>query len=80
MMYQGLKKCREERGYTQEAMAKLLGYKHKSGYNQLETGKRKINLEQAKIIADFFDKTIDEIFFSNQVVKTTTNVNKKQSA
>lgn len=62
-MYEGLKRIREERGCTQEAMAKLLGYKHKSGYNQLETGKRKIDLEQAKTIADFFNKTIDEIFF-----------------
>lgn len=64
-MYQGLKKIREEKGYTQEDMAKLLGYKHKSGYNQLETGKRKIVLEQAKTIADFFNKTIDEIFFTH---------------
>lgn len=77
-MYEGLKKCREERGCTQENMAKLLGYKHKSGYNQLETGKRKINLEQAKIIADFFNKTIDEIFFNNKVAKMTTNISKNK--
>jgi DNA-binding XRE family transcriptional regulator len=64
-LYTGLKKIREQEGYTQEDMAILLGYKHKSGYNQLETGKRKIDLNQAKKIADFFNKTIEEIFFNH---------------
>lgn len=62
-MYEKLKHIREDRGFTQEQMAKLLGYKHKSGYNQLENGKRKIDLKQAKKIADLFQKKIEDIFF-----------------
>lgn len=45
-------------------MAKLLGYKHKSAYGKLEKGERKISLEQAKKISDFFKMKIEEIFFN----------------
>ena len=44
-------------------MAKILGYKHKSGYNKLELGDRKITLDQAKIISDLFNLPIEVIFF-----------------
>lgn len=62
-MYTKLKEIREENNVTQDRMASILGYKHKSGYNKLENGDRKISLNQAKIISDFFKKTIEEIFF-----------------
>lgn len=62
-MLNKLKKIRENRGLTQSDMAKLLGYKHKSGYNKLELGDRKITLEQAKIISDYFNMSIEDIFF-----------------
>ncbi|WP_173714662.1 helix-turn-helix transcriptional regulator [Clostridium beijerinckii] len=64
-MYAKLKEIRENRGTTQDEMAILLGYKHKSGYNKLENGERKISIEQAKVISDFFNKSIEEIFFNN---------------
>nr|WP_304941447.1 helix-turn-helix transcriptional regulator [Clostridium butyricum] len=44
-------------------MAKILGYKHKSGYSKLELGERKISIEQAKLISDFFSMSIEDIFF-----------------
>lgn len=62
-MLNKLKKIRENRGLTQSDMAELLGYKHKSGYNKLELGDRKITLEQAKIISDYFNMSIEDIFF-----------------
>ncbi|EDT75865.1 MULTISPECIES: helix-turn-helix transcriptional regulator [Clostridium] len=71
-MYDKLKKVREERGITQDIMASLLGYKHKSGYSKLELGERKMSVEQAKIISDFFGMSIDDIFFENKVNKMTT--------
>ena len=62
-MLNKLKEIRENKGLTQSDMAELLGYKHKSGYNKLELGDRKITLEQAKIISEYFNMTIEEIFF-----------------
>lgn len=58
-----LKLIRENKGLTQSDMAILLGYKHKSGYNKLELGDRKITLEQARIISTKFNMSIEEIFF-----------------
>jgi len=63
-VYEHLKKIREKNNITQEEMAKLLGYKHKSAYGKLEKGERKISLEQAKKISDFFKMKIEEIFFN----------------
>lgn len=63
-MYYNLKKLREKLNLSQDEMSKLLGYKHKSGYGKLENGDRKITLEQAKIISDYFNMSIEEIFFS----------------
>lgn len=58
-----LKIIRKNKGLTQNDMAILLGYKHKSGYNKLELGDRKITLEQARIISIKFNMSIEEIFF-----------------
>lgn len=38
-----LRQIREERGMTQEEMARLLGYKSRSSVNKLETGEREIS-------------------------------------
>ena len=37
-----------------------------SYYGMIEQGKRNPNLEVAKKIADFFDTTVDDIFFENK--------------
>lgn len=65
-MYVKLKEIREKKGITQENMAAILGYNHKSGYGKLENGDRKISVEQAKLIADFFKMSIEDIFFDNK--------------
>lgn len=62
-MYLKLKEIREKYKITQDDMAQLLGYKHKSGYSKLENGNRKLSVEQAKIISDFFNMSIEDIFF-----------------
>gem|GEM_PF-6346095 len=63
LMHLKLKEIRESKGITQEFMAGKLGYKHKSGYNKLEIGQRKISIEQAKVISELLEKSIEEIFF-----------------
>ena len=63
-MYVKLKEIREKNKVTQDEMSELLGYKHKSGYSKLENGDRKVSLEQAKAISDFFHRSIEDIFFA----------------
>lgn len=71
-----LKKAREDKGYTQEDMAKELGYNGKSGYNMVENGKVKISLEMAKKISKILDIPIEEIwyFFTLEVQVNKTNI------
>lgn len=56
-----IKMLREERGMTQETLAELMGYSHKSSINKIEMGKS--DLPQSKIIAfaKIFDVTPCEL-------------------
>lgn len=44
-----IKTLREERGMTQETLAELMGYSHKSSINKIEMGKA--DLPQSKLVA-----------------------------
>lgn len=44
-----IKKLREERNMTQEKLAELMGYSHKSSINKIEMGKS--DLPQSKLVA-----------------------------
>lgn len=57
-----LKEIRLQNNLTQEEMAKILGYKDKSGYNHLENGNVKLSLDKAKKLSKLFNLNI-EIFF-----------------
>lgn len=50
-----LKKVRENKGYTQEYMAKQLGYKTKSAYNHIEQGKVKLDIDKLIKIAEILE-------------------------
>lgn len=54
--------------YTQEDMAKLLGYKSKSGYNNLESGKVKMSLEQFEEIIRVLNIPQEEIIDLIQIM------------
>lgn len=70
-MNEKLKKMREDKGYTQEFMAKKLGYKGKSGYCLLENGSTKLSVEKAIKIAEILE--VDpSIFFTSKVEDTST--------
>lgn len=61
-------KARENMGYSQKQMAKLLGYKSKGSYCLIEKGKTRIHLELAsemKSILDLSDEEFLKIFFAN---------------
>ena len=71
-MRTNLKALRKLAGLTQSDMAEKLGYKYTSGYNQLETGRRRISIDLAKTISEILKKPLEEIFFDQEVVVTTT--------
>lgn len=50
----------------QEDVAKILNMS-KTSYSYKETGKQEFRLNEAKILADYFGTTIDDIFFTNLV-------------
>lgn len=66
---------REGMGFTQEKMAKLLGYKSKGSYCLIENGKVKITLDIAKSIKNILqltNKEFNTIFFTEEVQENKT--------
>ncbi|KJS85146.1 MAG: hypothetical protein JM58_09215 [Peptococcaceae bacterium BICA1-8] len=68
-----LKKARIEKGYTMEDMAKMLGYKGKSGYWQLENGNIKVTIDIALKLAEMLDLNIEQFFCAPKVQVTSTS-------
>jgi len=70
-----LAKLRQSKGLTQQELAKQLSkneegvYFSKSAVSLYELGLRSPNWKKAKIIADFFGVTIDELFFGTDAIK-----------
>lgn len=55
-----IKKIREEKGLTQQAIADLIAM-HRSNYSRVETGDRDLSIEAVGKIAKFFNMTIDDL-------------------
>ncbi len=47
-----LRQTRKSKGFTQQEMAEVLGYKTKGGYSLLEKGLVKCTTDQARVIRD----------------------------
>lgn len=60
-----LKSLRAMKGLTQRDMAEILNMTVQT-YNRKELGQREFTLEESKVIANIFGKTIEEIFFNQQ--------------
>lgn len=68
-----LKAYRTKYALTQEDMAKILNIST-IAYRNKENNLSQFSLKEAKIIADKFNATIEEIFFDNDVyIKETNN-------
>lgn len=52
---------REKKGYSQERMATILGYKSKASYSLIESGKTKISINLANEIIKILDLSKDDI-------------------
>lgn len=61
-----LKELREEKGLTQERMAVMLGVSI-GHYNMMENGKRNVSLGFAKMLSSIFGRSIEEIFFDDNI-------------
>ena len=62
---------RERKKYSQEKMAKMLGYKSKASYSLIEAGKTKVHINLANRISDILEltpKEILELFFNKKVL------------
>lgn len=57
---QNLKKLRTEKGLTQDELSKLLNI-NRATYAHYETGRREPDLETLKILAKFFNVTLDQL-------------------
>lgn len=60
-MYRKLIGIRNELGYTQTDIAKIIGNSLKT-YCMKEQGKSDFTILEAKILMDFFKKSFDELF------------------
>lgn len=54
-------KFRERKQYSQEKMAKMLGYKSKGSYSLIESGKTKVHIELANKITNILELNSKEI-------------------
>lgn len=66
MINKKIKMYRLAKDINQEDLANLLNITLTT-YNKKETGKAEFTLSQAKKIADFFNTTIDDLFFNSEV-------------
>lgn len=66
-MFRRLRELRKMKGLTCEDMAAVLGLKTKAAYSKKERGKTKFSLKDARKIARLLDKSIDSIFFEDEV-------------
>lgn len=67
-----LKEYRKARGITAKELAKIVGTS-RSNISMIEIGLRKADLNLAKRIADYFETTIEAIFFAEDCHETGQN-------
>lgn len=66
---------RERKGYSQEQMAKILGYKNKASYCLIESGKTRMHIDLANKVSrvlELSDNEILEVFFNLKVLENQT--------
>ena len=74
-MFERLRELRKEKGLTCEDMAKLLGLDTKAAYSKKELGRTKFSLDDARQVSRVLGKSIDDIFFTNEVSLKDTKRN-----
>ena len=65
-----IEELRNSRGISQQVLANILGYESSTAVHLLERGARKISIDKLKVIANYFEVSID------QLLKEDTNQTK----
>lgn len=71
-----IKQLRKSKGITQDELGSILGNKttgkplSRGQVSNLETGKRNLNIHQIKILADYFNVSIETLGFESDEIKT----------
>ncbi|HHY67321.1 MAG TPA: helix-turn-helix transcriptional regulator [Alicyclobacillus sp.] len=71
-MNEALRAARKRKGYTQEQMAKMLGYRSKSGYCMIERGPNTAPLPVALRIAEILEESVENLFSDLKVHENRT--------
>lgn len=56
-----MRELRLSKGFTQDEVAKTIGYTRRHSYSQVETGKREPNLHRLSLLANLYEVTIDDL-------------------
>ncbi|HDR6268871.1 MULTISPECIES: helix-turn-helix domain-containing protein [Bacillus cereus group] len=56
-----VKTLREQHGYSQNFVAKHIGYTHKGAYSLLESGNRQPSISKLGLLAKLYEIKVDEL-------------------
>jgi DNA-binding XRE family transcriptional regulator len=65
-MYDALRKLRKQEDVSAKELAELLELKTKASYYKKENGTVKFSIEEARKIANYFGRNMEEIFLINK--------------
>lgn len=71
-----VRKLRKQKGITQDELGSILGDRttgkplSRGQVSNLETGKRNFNIHQIKILADFFNVSLETLGFESEKIET----------
>lgn len=66
-MFKKLRKIRQDKNVKTKEIIEKLGLKTEGAYYKKEAGSVPFTLKEGKIIADIFNMSIEEIFFTNEL-------------
>lgn len=75
-LYKNIKKLRQQKGWSQEHLAELMGYSGRSMISKIERGEIDLTQSRIKQFADIFNISPDDLMGTN---KSITNVDKELS-
>lgn len=79
-MRQKLRQLRLQRGISQTHISKKLGFKHPSGYGNIEMGRNRLSLDQAAIIAEILNVSVNELLDEDVFFQKKLHVESKSTA
>ncbi|MBB6672588.1 helix-turn-helix domain-containing protein [Cohnella nanjingensis] len=79
-MLSKLRQLRLQKGISQTYISKRLGFKHPSGYANIEMGRNRLSFEDAVIVADILGVEVSELQEDKVFFEQKLHVESKTSA